>query len=59
MFGALVPKKRSKQGFDKFINYTCRPDQIQPELNRFLHMLKLVYDTFGLHYKMALSTRPQ
>jgi hypothetical protein len=22
-------------------------------------MLKVVYDTFGLHYKMALSTRPQ
>ena len=22
-------------------------------------MLKVVYDTFGLHYKMALSTRPE
>ncbi len=37
----------------------CRPDQIKPELHRFLQMLKVVYDTFGLHYKMALSTRPQ
>ena len=37
----------------------CRPDQIKPELHRFLAMLKVVYDTFGLHYKMALSTRPQ
>lgn len=37
----------------------CRPDQIKPELNRFLQMLKVVYGTFGLHYKMALSTRPE
>ena len=37
----------------------CRPDQIKTELHRFLQMLKVVYDTFGLHYKMALSTRPQ
>ena len=37
----------------------CRPDQIKPELNRFLQMLKVVYDTFGLTYKMALSTRPE
>ena len=37
----------------------CRGDQILPELNRFLQMLKVVYDTFGLTYKMALSTRPE
>lgn len=37
----------------------CRPDQIKPELNRCLQMLKVVYNTFGLTYKMALSTRPQ
>ena len=38
--------------------YYLRPDQILSELNRFLQMLKIVYDTFGLTYKMALSTRP-
>lgn len=38
---------------------SCRPDQIKPELNRFLQMLKVVYGTFGLTYKMALSTRPE
>ena len=44
---------------EQAVSLFCRPDQIKPELNRFLQMLKVVYDTFGLHYKMALSTRPE
>lgn len=37
----------------------CRPDQIKQELKTFLRMMGEVYGTFGLAYKMALSTRPE
>ena len=37
----------------------CRPDQIKAELKTCLRMLDEVYTTFGLSYKMALSTRPE
>ena len=36
----------------------CKLDQILSELNRFFQMLKVVYDTLGLTYRIALSTRP-
>ncbi|DBB09859.1 TPA: hypothetical protein ACH3X3_001472 [Trebouxia sp. C0006] len=57
--GALQGLTRVRRFQQDDAHVFCRPDQIKPELHRFLQMLKMVYDTFGLHYKMALSTRPQ
>lgn len=36
-----------------------RPDQLEDEMNRLLKLFKRIYDTFGLSYKIVLSTRPE
>lgn len=36
-----------------------RPDQIQDEINNLLHQAELIYTTFGLPYRLELSTRPE
>lgn len=39
--------------------FGCRPDQVMEEVSSCLKMLDDVYQTFGLTYKAALSTRPE
>jgi threonyl-tRNA synthetase len=36
-----------------------RPDQIQNEINQILQLADKIYMTFGLPYKLELSTRPE
>lgn len=36
-----------------------RPDQIRDEINQILKMADKIYMTFGLSYKLELSTRPE
>lgn len=36
----------------------CRKDQIKAEVLGALNFMKFVYDTFGMTYKLELSTRP-
>jgi len=36
-----------------------RPDQIHDEINRILRMTDHIYMTFGLSYRLELSTRPE
>ena len=36
-----------------------RPDQIRDEINRILQMANKIYMTFGLSYRLELSTRPE
>ncbi|MBS0624697.1 MAG: threonine--tRNA ligase [Verrucomicrobia bacterium] len=36
-----------------------RPDQIQSEINQILHQIEKIYMTFGLPYRLELSTRPE
>jgi len=37
----------------------CREDQVETEVLNTLHFMKEVYDTFGMTYKLELSTRPK
>jgi threonyl-tRNA synthetase len=37
----------------------CREDQIEAEVLASLNFMKQVYDTFGMSYKLELSTRPK
>ena len=37
----------------------CRKDQIEQEVTAYLAMFKEIYDTLGLDYDLALSTRPE
>ena len=36
-----------------------RPDQLEDEMNKLLALYKRIYGTFGLSYKIVLSTRPE
>ncbi len=36
-----------------------RPDQIQDEINQILRLADRIYMTFGLPYRLELSTRPE
>ena len=36
-----------------------RPDQIRDEINHILHLADEIYMTFGLPYRLELSTRPE
>ncbi len=36
-----------------------RPDQIRDEINHILQLADMIYMTFGLSYKLELSTRPE
>lgn len=36
-----------------------RPDQIRDEINQILHLADKIYMTFGLPYRLELSTRPE
>jgi threonyl-tRNA synthetase len=36
-----------------------RPDQIRDEINQLLRQADLIYSTFGLPYRLELSTRPE
>jgi len=36
-----------------------RPDQIRDEINGLLHQAQTIYTTFGLPYRLELSTRPE
>lgn len=36
-----------------------RPDQIKEEINQILQLADMIYMTFGLPYKLELSTRPE
>lgn len=35
------------------------PDQLEEEMHRLLNLYKVIYNTFGLSYKVVLSTRPE
>lgn len=35
------------------------PDQLEGEMHKLLGLYKTIYDTFGLSYKVVLSTRPE
>ncbi|KAJ8601781.1 hypothetical protein CTAYLR_006840 [Chrysophaeum taylorii] len=37
----------------------CREDQVEAEVKGALDFMKYVYDTFGMGYKLELSTRPK
>ena len=37
----------------------CRDDQIEQEVLASLEFMKEVYNTFGMTYKLELSTRPK
>merc|ERR1711862_822645 len=37
----------------------CREDQIESEVLNTLNFMKEVYNTFGMTYKLELSTRPK
>lgn len=37
----------------------CREDQVEDEVKGALDFMKYVYDTFGMGYKLELSTRPK
>ena len=37
----------------------CRPDQLEDELEKLLHLFDKIYAVFGLSYNIELSTRPE
>jgi threonyl-tRNA synthetase len=57
--GALTGLTRVRRFVQDDGHIFCRPDQIKDEVKNALSMMKYVYDTFGMTYKLELSTRPK
>ena len=57
--GALSGLTRVRRFQQDDAHIYCREDQIESEVFGALTFMKEVYDTFGMSYKLALSTRPK
>jgi threonyl-tRNA synthetase len=56
--GALTGLTRVRRFQQDDAHIYCREDQIEQEVLGSLEFMKSVYDTFGMTYKLELSTRP-
>lgn len=56
--GALTGLTRVRRFQQDDAHIYCREDQIESEVVAALNFMKDVYDTFGMSYKLELSTRP-
>lgn len=56
--GALSGLTRVRRFVQDDAHIYCREDQIEQEVVGALDFMKSVYDTFGMTYKLELSTRP-
>ncbi len=56
--GALTGLTRVRRFQQDDAHIYCREDQIESEVVGALNFMKDVYDTFGMSYKLELSTRP-
>ena len=57
--GALHGLTRVRRFVQDDAHIFCRKDQIEQEITAYLSMFKEIYDTLGLEYDLALSTRPE
>lgn len=57
--GALTGLTRVRRFQQDDAHIFCREDQIEGEVLDALNFMKDVYDTFGMTYKLELSTRPK
>lgn len=57
--GALSGLTRVRRFQQDDAHIYCREDQIESEVIGALEFMKSVYDTFGMTYKLELSTRPE
>jgi len=57
--GALTGLTRVRRFQQDDAHIFCREDQIEKEVVDALHFMKDVYDTFGMTYKLELSTMPK
>jgi threonyl-tRNA synthetase len=57
--GALTGLTRVRRFQQDDAHIFCRRDQIKSEVGAALDFMKFVYDTFGMTYKLELSTRPK
>jgi threonyl-tRNA synthetase len=57
--GALTGLTRVRRFQQDDAHIYCREDQIEKEVVDALKFMKDVYDTFGMTYKLELSTRPK
>jgi len=57
--GALTGLTRVRRFQQDDAHIYCREDQIEQEVLGALNFMKFVYDTFGMTYKLELSTRPK
>jgi threonyl-tRNA synthetase len=57
--GALTGLTRVRRFQQDDAHIYCREDQIEQEVLGALDFMKDVYDTFGMTYKLELSTRPK
>jgi threonyl-tRNA synthetase len=57
--GALSGLTRVRRFQQDDAHIYCRDDQIEEEVLGALNFMKYVYDTFGMTYKLELSTRPK
>ena len=57
--GALTGLTRVRRFQQDDAHIYCREDQIEQEVIAALEFMKDVYDTFGMSYKLELSTRPK
>ena len=57
--GALTGLTRVRSFQQDDAHIYCRDDQIEEEVLASLEFMKEVYDTFGITYKLELSTRPK
>ena len=57
--GALTGLTRVRRFQQDDAHIFCREDQIEKEVVECLEFMKFVYDTFGMSYRLELSTRPK
>lgn len=57
--GALTGLTRVRRFQQDDGHIFCRQDQVEAEVKGALDFMKYVYDTFGMGYKLELSTRPK
>lgn len=57
--GALTGLTRVRRFQQDDAHIYCREDQVEQEVLDALKFMKEVYDTFGMTYKLELSTRPK
>jgi threonyl-tRNA synthetase len=57
--GALSGLTRVRRFVQDDSHIFCRQDQIGPEMHDLLDFFQTIYGTFGLTFKMKLSTRPE